>query len=46
MDMSALESVEMLDISNNLLNDIDLLVVSLQSLPKLRFLKFPVKKEK
>lgn len=46
MDMSVLASVEALDISNNLLNDIDLLVASLQSLPKLKFLKFPVKKEK
>ncbi len=42
--MSALKSVEILDISNNMINDIDMLVVSLQSLSNLKVLKFPVKK--
>lgn len=44
--MSRLESLEQLDISNNLLNDLDMLVVSLQTLPKLKILKYPIKKEK
>lgn len=46
MDMSALASVENLDISNNLLNDIDMLIASLQTMPNLKVLKYPIKKEK
>lgn len=46
IDMSALKHLEELDLSNNLIKSIDLAVVSLATLPRLKVLHFPAKKEK
>jgi Leucine-rich repeat (LRR) protein len=44
MDMSPLRNIENLDITNNLISDIDILVLSLQTLTNLKVLIYPVKK--
>ena len=42
--MSALKSLEELDLSNNLLKDVEMAAVSLSTLPNLKVLNYPIKK--